>query len=857
MVAPEASASSSHNAGRAGVKPPIEPEPDPAAAPEPASTSASKSIILFSDGTGNSSAKLFKTNVWRLYEALDLGPPTPERSNAQIAYYDNGVGTSQFRPLALLGGILGIGLKRNMLAIYRFLCRNYQQDDKIYVFGFSRGAFTIRLLMGLIAQEGIVEYQDEKQLAYHSRDAYRAFCRSQWPNRWPAKMFAIFLRAARDLLLGAKRALFRQTPYSSVRKYPADIEFAGLWDTVAAYGGPSVEITRGIDDWIWPLTMANYELSPKVRKARHALCLDDRRDAFQPLLFDEVREKDLVEHGRDVITRLARDGSPIVEKVKPAKDRLVQVWFAGMHADVGGGYPDETLSYVSLAWIIGETDLALLPMHKERIETMANDYGPVHNSRAGLASYYRYQPRKLEAMMHPLRPHSWTNRILRDPELKRDGFPDHGLLTEVKVHKSVLTRIRTGTDGYAPINLPENYVIYPSDPSVQPKGGSGQPQSATRPGTNLAWARVWDLVWWRRVFYFLTTLITLALFTMPLWGSHAPALRICEDARCWARSGFGLLDYVLPGFARTWTSAFSAHFSVTLVLLGSILLCWLVGARLEDGIADRARAIWRGTPHPAPRRRSPVQVMRESKAYQYFGFAVKWYALPLIAAMLTVAALLIGLLTIAAQTRLYVAEQGMNGVAPLCPPQAEQPLPARPFVERRFDIRGMCTPLGLRVEQGKHYVVHIRVVEPWTDGGHPIAPDGTGEGLPFYVAPFEGMRRVVTQPWLQPLIAIRPPAGSESGSVYIDALQVDHPERAGRQDVYTARFAAARNGNLSIFVNDAVLPFSFSRLYDNNAGVACISVIEEEGGTINLPRGNACGQEVKDLSADTPPAPAP
>ena len=87
-----------------------------------------KSIILFSDGTGNSSAKLFKTNVWRLYEAVDLGPAEAGKPK-QIAFYDDGVGSSSFRPLSLLGGIFGRGLKRNVLQIYSYVCRNYDPNS--------------------------------------------------------------------------------------------------------------------------------------------------------------------------------------------------------------------------------------------------------------------------------------------------------------------------------------------------------------------------------------------------------------------------------------------------------------------------------------------------------------------------------------------------------------------------------------------------------------------------------------------------------------------------------------------------------------------------------------------------------
>src|SRR5215470_18171047 len=121
-----------------------------------------KRIILLSDGTGNSAAKVWRTNVWRLFQSLDL------RLSDQVAMYDDGVGTSSFKPMALLGGAFGIGLKRNVLGLYKFICRNYKskedykkiaeeqrvtgtppeepEDDEIFLFGFSRGAFTVRIL---------------------------------------------------------------------------------------------------------------------------------------------------------------------------------------------------------------------------------------------------------------------------------------------------------------------------------------------------------------------------------------------------------------------------------------------------------------------------------------------------------------------------------------------------------------------------------------------------------------------------------------------------------------------------------------------------------------------------------------
>jgi uncharacterized protein (DUF2235 family) len=119
---------------------------------------AAKHIILLSDGTGNSSSSLFKTNVRRVYEALDLADPQKPRIPRQFAFYDDGVGTSSFRPLALLGGAIGFGLSRNVRDLYAFLCRTYDDGDRIYAFGFSRGAFTIRILISLIMNQGLVPY---------------------------------------------------------------------------------------------------------------------------------------------------------------------------------------------------------------------------------------------------------------------------------------------------------------------------------------------------------------------------------------------------------------------------------------------------------------------------------------------------------------------------------------------------------------------------------------------------------------------------------------------------------------------------------------------------------------------------
>jgi uncharacterized protein (DUF2235 family) len=123
----------------------------------------------------------FKTNVWRAYQALKLA------EGKQVAYYDNGVGTSTWRPLALLGGAFGWGLKRNVLTLYKFLCRKYKPGDEIYGFGFSRGAFTIRVLVGLVESQGLVRYKDgssppilEAALTRYAAAVYRDYRRESY-----------------------------------------------------------------------------------------------------------------------------------------------------------------------------------------------------------------------------------------------------------------------------------------------------------------------------------------------------------------------------------------------------------------------------------------------------------------------------------------------------------------------------------------------------------------------------------------------------------------------------------------------------------------------------------------------------
>ena len=134
-----------------------------------------KRIIICSDGTGNTAVKGRGTNVFKLYEAIDLnGHRTDPTLTPQVALYDDGVGTENVKLLKIFAGMTGFGLGRNVRQLYKELVRIYDPGDEIYVFGFSRGAFTVRTLVGLIAKCGVLD--PTQALEAHGG---RAACRGQ------------------------------------------------------------------------------------------------------------------------------------------------------------------------------------------------------------------------------------------------------------------------------------------------------------------------------------------------------------------------------------------------------------------------------------------------------------------------------------------------------------------------------------------------------------------------------------------------------------------------------------------------------------------------------------------------------
>jgi uncharacterized protein (DUF2235 family) len=524
-----------------------------------------KNIVLLSDGTGNSAAKLFKTNVWRLYQALDLTDETQ-----QIAYYDDGVGTSSFRPLALLGGAFGWGLKRNVIDLYAFLCRNYQPGDRIYCFGFSRGAFTIRILTGLVNSQGLVQADTEEALRERATEAFERY--RNVGKHWRRKVH----KARRGIARMRSKAEPGRMPVQAAPGAP-DITFVGLWDTVAAYGLPIDELTQALSFFL-PLSVPDRNPCPIVKRACHALALDDERKTFHPVLWNE----------HELPGKHVRNAAHIQQEI------ITQVWFAGVHSDVGGGYAEEQLSLTALDWMIGEAAASKLEFDREagrRLKAAMNINGMLHDSRQGTGQAYRYLPRDIEKLVNDRRDPDNEVRIARP-----------------KIHESVFRRIANSDESYAPIVLPARYAVVDASGNIHDLHAARPAGDAAFVGETVDEARyrvarqraVWDLVASRRRVYFASAIIALLLAAFPWLIVYAAPE--CSGVACWPGKIIRWVGGWFPDFLDRWFAAYASH-PIEFAAL-ALVLYWLLGrsALLRTRIIDRMRAIWM-TPG-VPRNRS-------------------------------------------------------------------------------------------------------------------------------------------------------------------------------------------------------------------------------------------------------------
>ena len=365
-----------------------------------------KNIVVCSDGTGNSTILGRGTNVFKLFEAVDLnGHRWDPNLTPQVAFYDDGVGSQSFKPLRVLGGIAGWGLSENIRQLYKEVVRIYDPGDQIYVFGFSRGAFTVRSLVGLISTCGIVDASrcaTAEALDKVVRKAYVAY-RQCYRTRL-GKMFLGESGREAGKRFGERHSLKEETR----------IRFVGVWDTVDAVGMP-FHIADVVNSTVYRFKFPDAYLSDKVDRACHAICIDDQRHSFQPLVWNE-----------------SRNG-----------DRIEQVWFAGVHSNVGGGYPKQGLSLIALDWMMAKAEehgLRFNEADREQFRAHQSVDDKLYDSRSGLGTFYRWKPRDITGICEAFK-------------------------MQRRVHISAIERVAHGVDNYAPANIPAILTLVTTPPA--------------------------------------------------------------------------------------------------------------------------------------------------------------------------------------------------------------------------------------------------------------------------------------------------------------------------------------------------------------------------------------------------------
>jgi uncharacterized protein (DUF2235 family) len=309
---------------------------------------AGRNLIILCDGTGNELGGALREKISdiRISNILKLYRIAEKRTN-QLVYYSPGVGTIgrvdflyrwKQKFLGLLGLTMGYGLDDNVLGAYRFLVENWKEGDRIFLFGFSRGAWTVRVLAGLIHLIGLIR-PSQLNMCDNALATYkRAATEKRMPIAWH------FAR-----VIGSR--------------FPT-IHFVGVWDSVA-----SVIVPRADRMWIPSLETLPYTATnASVRTFRHALALDEKRRMFrvakwvqpQPFVPNRFRPKENLEQD------------------------IEQRWFPGVHSDIGGGYPENesALSKIPLIWMVEEARKAGLRINTGNFERFAKGVAPPAPSQA-------------------------------------------------------------------------------------------------------------------------------------------------------------------------------------------------------------------------------------------------------------------------------------------------------------------------------------------------------------------------------------------------------------------------------------------------------------------------------------------
>lgn len=451
-----------------------------------------KNIIVCADGTGNKGGYTPDSNVYKVYKSVNKSFKGETQDcfkvDKQIVFYDNGVGTEKNKYLRMLFGAFGFGFEDNVCDLYKFLAQNFELGDRIYFFGFSRGASTVRACNGLIKICGLakgkgLQHRKLEKLVNEAFHAYKVY------ERKPEEAEAL---------------------KKSERSHGViDIQFLGVWDTVVALGFPKrTAITDPVSailnalfllaekglNMLWPHSFYFYRLTENVKYAYQALAIDDERTAFWPFVWQEK--------GREANT-------------------VEQVWFAGMHSNVGGGYARSGMAGVPLHWMMLRAEQRGLCFYDDAVQKAFENshiHGRMYNSRDGFAVFYRYHPREIEKLC------------------------DDRLAGNIRIHRSVIERINNRTANYTPGQLPGKFMVVENDPEISPE--------SRNPGKDPKWALIrkeidgWVL--WRKRLYSAMLTFTLAIvFIVSRFWDYSPQPDAREGIPGLLAS---ILDFFLPDF---------------------------------------------------------------------------------------------------------------------------------------------------------------------------------------------------------------------------------------------------------------------------------------------------------------------
>jgi uncharacterized protein (DUF2235 family) len=300
-----------------------------------------KRLAIFLDGTWNTLNN--NTNVWRL---KSLSAETDD----QCVYYSQGVGTR--RGESARGGITGYGIDNEIIDAYTWLVQHFNDGDDIFIFGFSRGAYTARSLSGLISKCGILRLGAPLSIE-QLYDRYRLY---------DAPTIRFLLASGRP-----KNASLEDqwlVKYSQATK----IKFIGVWDTVGSLGLPLGSVEAKVHRY----RFLDTHLRLDNESAFHALALDEHRKNFEPTFWTKTVKPDQASAADRTI------------------DKVEQRWFIGAHANVGGGYASDPLAQLPLKWLMGKGAVAGLVFREEVVVDTAQATPPVTDSYRGFAhGFYR------------------------------------------------------------------------------------------------------------------------------------------------------------------------------------------------------------------------------------------------------------------------------------------------------------------------------------------------------------------------------------------------------------------------------------------------------------------------------------